>query len=74
MSREYGVTDADYAGTLADGTDAMGTVAEPWEFIDVEETKHRYAIPSAFSKYTKYLNLVLGKEAAQTQMDMRERS
>lgn len=81
-SREYGVTDANYAGTLADGTDAMGTVAEeehgihaaPWEFIDVEETKHRYAIPSAFSKYMKYLNLVLGKEAAQTQMDMRERS
>ena len=34
-----------------------------WLFVDVEETKEKYAIPSAFSKYAKYLNLVLGKEA-----------
>ena len=36
---------------------------DEWIFIDVEDTKEKYAIPSAFSKYTKYLNLVLGKEA-----------
>ncbi len=36
---------------------------EEWIFIDAEETKKNYAIPSAFSKYAKYLNLVLGKEA-----------
>ena len=34
-----------------------------WLFVDVEETKENYAIPSAFSKYAEYLNLVLGKEA-----------
>ena len=28
-----------------------------------EETKENYAIPSAFSKYAEYLNLVLGKDA-----------
>ena len=32
-----------------------------WIFVDVEETKKNYAIPSAFSKYAEYLNLVLGK-------------
>ncbi len=36
---------------------------EDWVFVDVEETKLAYAIPSAFSKYAKYLNLVLGKDA-----------
>lgn len=34
-----------------------------WLFVDVEETKEKYAIPSAFVKYTEYLNLVIGKEA-----------
>ena len=32
-----------------------------WFFVDVEETRQKYAIPSAFSKYAEYLNLVLGK-------------
>ena len=36
---------------------------EDWIFVDVEETKERYAIPSAFVKYAEYLNLVLGKNA-----------
>lgn len=36
---------------------------EEWIFIDAEETQDNYAIPSAFSKYTEYLNLVLGKDA-----------
>ncbi len=34
-----------------------------WIFVGVEETKERYAIPSAFVKYTEYLNLVIGKDA-----------
>ena len=34
-----------------------------WLFVDVEETKHNYAIPSAFVKYTEYLNMTIGKEA-----------
>lgn len=36
---------------------------ENWIFVEVEETKENYAIPSAFVKYTEYLNLVIGKEA-----------
>ena len=34
-----------------------------WVFVDVEETKANYAIPSAFVKYAEYLNMVIGKEA-----------
>lgn len=34
-----------------------------WFFVDVEETKNNYAIPSAFVKYTEYLNMTIGKEA-----------
>lgn len=34
-----------------------------WVFIDIEETKTNYAIPSAFVKYTQYLNLTIGKDA-----------
>lgn len=34
-----------------------------WIFVDVEETKEKYAVPSAFVKYAEYLNLVLGKDA-----------
>ena len=37
--------------------------ADTWIFVDVEETKEHYAIPSAFVKYTEYLNLTIGKEA-----------
>ena len=36
---------------------------ENWLFINVEETRHNYAIPSAFVKYTEYLNMTIGKEA-----------
>lgn len=37
--------------------------AENWIFVDVAETKEKYAIPSAFVKYTEYLNLSIGKDA-----------
>ena len=38
-------------------------VPEDWIFVEVEETKENYAIPSAFVKYTEYLNMTIGKEA-----------
>lgn len=34
-----------------------------WVFVEVDETKENYAIPSAFVKYTEYLNMVIGKDA-----------
>lgn len=37
--------------------------SQPWFFVDVEQTKVKYAIPSAFKSYVKYLNLTIGKEA-----------
>ncbi|MBQ3030319.1 MAG: A/G-specific adenine glycosylase, partial [Agathobacter sp.] len=46
-----------------DTNNAEETQHEDWLFVDVEETKEKYAIPSAFVKYTEYLNLVIGKDA-----------
>ena len=40
---------------------------EDWIFVEPMETKNQYAIPSAFVKYTEYLNLTIGKEAIQEQ-------
>ena len=39
---------------------------QDWIFVDVEDTKENYAIPSAFVKYTEYLNVTIGKEAIET--------
>lgn len=39
--------------------------AEDWIFVEVEETKDNYAIPSAFVKYTEYLNMTIGKDAVE---------
>lgn len=39
-----------------------GLQKEEWIFVDVADTKENYAIPSAFVKYTEYLNLVIGKD------------
>jgi hypothetical protein len=50
LKREEGATD-----------NTMQHSKQDWIFVDVEETKENYAIPSAFSKYAEYLNLVLGK-------------
>lgn len=36
---------------------------DKWIFVEVEETKERYAIPSAFVKYVEYLNVTIGKTA-----------
>ena len=38
---------------------------EKWVFINIEETKTGYAIPSAFSRFVPYLNILQGKEAAE---------
>ena len=38
---------------------------QEWIFVEPEETKAQYAIPSAFVKYAEYLNLVIGKDALQ---------
>ena len=38
---------------------------QDWFFVDVEETKDNYAIPSAFVKYAEYLNMTIGKDAIQ---------
>lgn len=34
-----------------------------WLFVNAAETKESFAIPSAFVKYTEYLNLTIGKDA-----------
>ena len=39
-----------------------GEAAKDWLYIEPEETKTRYPIPSAFGAYTKYLSILLGKE------------
>lgn len=39
------------------------TTAQDWFFVDVEDTKENYAIPSAFVKYAEYLNMTIGKDA-----------
>ena len=36
--------------------------AQDWLYIEPEETKDRYPIPSAFGAYTKYLSIRLGKD------------
>lgn len=33
-----------------------------WLFVEPSETEERFAIPSAFAAYTRYLNIKLGKE------------
>ena len=31
-------------------------------FVDAEDAKEKYAIPSAFAAYAKYMNILLGSE------------
>jgi hypothetical protein len=58
--------------TTAIDNEELAKVTSEWLFVDVEETKEKYAIPSAFSKYAEYLNLVLGKEAIINELRSRE--
>ena len=46
-----------------DVREEISSQKDDWIFIDVEETKNNYAIPSAFVKYTEYLNMTIGKDA-----------
>ena len=39
-----------------------GEEVRDWIYIEPEETRERYPIPSAFEAYTKYLSIRLGKE------------
>ena len=39
-----------------------GEEIRDWLYIEPEETKERYPIPSAFEAYTKYLSIRLGRE------------
>lgn len=39
-----------------------GEASRDWLYIEPEETREKYPIPSAFSAYTQYLNIKLGKE------------
>ena len=39
-----------------------GEDTNDWFYIEPEETRERYPIPSAFGAYTKYLSIKLGKE------------
>ncbi len=39
-----------------------GGFTESWLYIEPEETRDKYPIPSAFGAYTKYLDIRLGKE------------
>ena len=41
---------------------APGADAAEWIYIDPEETRERYPIPSAFERYTKTLQMKLGRE------------
>ena len=59
LKREEDVADIRQAKTVEE--DTLKHDKQDWIFVDVEETKKNYAIPSAFSKYAEYLNLVLGK-------------
>lgn len=47
--------------------DGRTSLDDGWIFVGVEETKQKYAIPSAFVEYAKYLNLILGKDAIATE-------
>ena len=31
--------------------------------VEVEDAKHNYAIPAAFSKYAEYINIPIGKDS-----------
>lgn len=52
------------AGGYAAETDEQSGLREKanWIFVEPVETKEQYAIPSAFVKYTEYLNLTIGKD------------
>lgn len=51
-----------FTDTTEDALEKIETKKD-WIFVEPLETKEQYAIPSAFVKYTQYLNLTIGKDA-----------
>ena len=43
--------------------------AREWLYIEPEETRESYPIPSAFAAYTKYLSIRLGKERYEEELN-----
>ena len=43
-------------------TKKMTDLTRDWIYIEPWETQKKYPIPAAFSAYTRYLNIKLGKE------------
>ena len=59
----------DYVDLTSSGEENIGAEhqtflkeKQDWIFVEPEDTKAQYAIPSAFVKYTEYLNLTIGKD------------
>lgn len=63
QASEYGILENNIV-TERDGSlnKEITKKQQDWIFVKPEETKDRYAIPSAFVKYTEYLNLTIGKD------------
>ncbi len=51
-----------YAVLLEGGLPQKGEHQQPFIFVEAEDAKERYAIPSAFAAYAGYMNILLGNE------------
>lgn len=51
-----------YAVFLEGGLPQKGEHQQPFIFVEAEDAKERYAIPSAFAAYAGYMNILLGNE------------
>lgn len=51
-----------YAVLLEGGLQQKGEHQQPFIFVEAEDAKERYAIPSAFAAYAGYMNILLGNE------------
>lgn len=51
-----------YAVLLEGGLPQKGGHQQPFIFVEAEDAKERYAIPSAFAAYAGYMNILLGNE------------
>ena len=51
-----------YAVLLEGGLPQKGGHQQPLIFVEAEDAKERYAIPSAFAAYAGYMNILLGNE------------
>lgn len=51
-----------YAVLLEGGLPQKGEHQQPFIFVEAEDAKERYAIPSVFAAYAGYMNILLGNE------------